>query len=48
VVFSCQTPLLRVNQRHVSAAIAAVNRLPINPIRTRIQQLNIQVAALDA
>ena len=28
-------------------AIAAVNRLPANPIRTRIQHLNIQVADLD-
>ena len=37
---------LRVNQRHHSVAIAAVNRLPINPIRTRVQHLNIQVAAL--
>ena len=38
---------LRVNQRHHSVAIAAVNRLPINPIRTRVQHLNIQVADLD-
>ncbi|MFV8241728.1 VOC family protein [Mycolicibacterium peregrinum] len=38
---------LRVNQRHHSVAIASVNRLPINPIRTRIQHLNIQVADLD-
>jgi 2,3-dihydroxybiphenyl 1,2-dioxygenase len=38
---------LRVNQRHHSVAIAAVNRLPVNPIRTRIQHLNIQVAELD-
>ncbi|HEY9303404.1 MAG TPA: VOC family protein [Mycobacterium sp.] len=38
---------LRVNERHHSVAIAAVNRLPINPIRTRIQHLNIQVADLD-
>ena len=38
---------LRVNQRHHSVAIAAVNRLPVNPIRTRIQHLNIQVADLD-
>jgi hypothetical protein len=28
-------------------AIAAINRLPVNPIRTRIQHLNIQVADLD-
>jgi hypothetical protein len=28
-------------------AIAAVNRLRVNPIRTRVQHLNIQVADLD-
>jgi 2,3-dihydroxybiphenyl 1,2-dioxygenase len=38
---------LRVNERHHSVAIAAVNRLPIDPIRTRVQHLNIQVAELD-
>ena len=38
---------LRVNRRHHSVAIASVNRLPANPIRTRIQHLNIQVADLD-
>ncbi|TGD84940.1 extradiol ring-cleavage dioxygenase [Mycolicibacterium sp. CH28] len=38
---------LRVNERHHTVAIASVNRLPINPIRTRIQHLNIQVAELD-
>ena len=38
---------LPVNQRHHSIAIAAVNRLPINPIRTRVQHVNIQVADLD-
>lgn len=38
---------LRVNERHHSVAIAAVNRLPVNPIRTRVQHLNIQVAELD-
>jgi 2,3-dihydroxybiphenyl 1,2-dioxygenase len=38
---------LRVNHRHHSIAIAAVNRLPINPIRTRVQHVNIQVAELD-
>ena len=38
---------LRVNERHHTVAIAAVNRLPINPIRTRIQHCNIQVAELD-
>lgn len=38
---------LRVNERHHSVAIAAVERLPLNPIRTRVQHLNIQVAELD-
>lgn len=38
---------LRVNRRHHSLAIAAATRLPINPIRTRIQHVNVQVAALD-
>jgi 2,3-dihydroxybiphenyl 1,2-dioxygenase len=38
---------LRVNQRHHSVAIAAVNRMPINPIRTRVQHVNVQVADLD-
>jgi hypothetical protein len=28
-------------------AIASVNALPINPIRTRIQHVNVQVATLD-
>ncbi|MGY4712225.1 VOC family protein [Mycolicibacterium sp. CBM1] len=37
---------LRVNERHHSVAIAAVNRLPLNPIRTRIQHCNVQVAEL--
>lgn len=38
---------LRVNGRHHTIAIAAVNGLPINPIRTRVQHVNIQVAELD-
>jgi 2,3-dihydroxybiphenyl 1,2-dioxygenase len=38
---------LRVNERHHSVAIAAVNRLPLNPIRTRVQHVNVQVADLD-
>ncbi|MFC9362965.1 VOC family protein [Rhodococcus sp. NPDC057014] len=38
---------LRVNERHHSVAIAAVQKLPVNPIRTRVQHLNIQVAELD-
>lgn len=38
---------LRVNNRHHSVAIAATQGLRVDPIRTRIQHLNIQVAALD-
>jgi len=38
---------LRVNERHHTVAIAAVNRLRLNPIRTRVQHLNIQVGELD-
>ncbi len=38
---------LRVNERHHSVAIASVNALPINPIRTRVQHVNIQAATLD-
>lgn len=38
---------LRVNERHHSLAIAAMNSLRLNPIRTRVQHLNIQVAGLD-
>jgi 2,3-dihydroxybiphenyl 1,2-dioxygenase len=38
---------LRVNKRHHSVAIAAVNRMRLNPIRTRVQHLNVQVADLD-
>lgn len=38
---------LRVNERHHSVAIANIRGLPIDPIRTRVQHLNIQVATLD-
>ncbi len=38
---------LRVNERHHSIAIANVVGLPIDPIRTSIQHMNIQVATLD-
>ncbi|GGN36322.1 VOC family protein [Streptomyces fuscichromogenes] len=38
---------LRVNERHHSIAIAAVRGLPIDPVRTRVQHLNIQCAGLD-
>lgn len=38
---------LRVNERHHSVAVASVRGLPIDPIRTRVQHLNIQAATLD-
>jgi 2,3-dihydroxybiphenyl 1,2-dioxygenase len=38
---------LRVNERHHSVAIASLNALPLNPIRTRVQHVNVQVATLD-
>ena len=38
---------LRVNERHHSVAIASVNLLPVNPIRTRVQHVNVQAATLD-
>lgn len=38
---------LRVNERHHSLAIAAVRGPPIDPVRTRVQHLNIQTATLD-
>ncbi|WAL67755.1 VOC family protein [Amycolatopsis cynarae] len=38
---------LRVNQRHHSIALAATRGLRLDPIRTRVQHLNIQVAGLD-
>ncbi|KPI07593.1 Biphenyl-2,3-diol 1,2-dioxygenase [Actinobacteria bacterium OK074] len=38
---------LRVNERHHSIAIAAVRGLPVDPVRTRVQHLNIQAATLD-
>lgn len=38
---------LRVNERHHSVAIASVNALPVNPIRTHVQHVNVQVATLD-
>jgi 2,3-dihydroxybiphenyl 1,2-dioxygenase len=38
---------LRVNERHHTVAIAAVNHLRMNPIRTRVQHVNVQVAELD-
>lgn len=38
---------LRVNERHHSIAIAAIQGVPVDPIRTRVQHLNIQAATLD-
>lgn len=38
---------LRVNERHHSIAIANINGVKIDPIRTSIQHMNIQVATLD-
>ncbi|HJP76467.1 MAG TPA: VOC family protein [Pseudonocardiaceae bacterium] len=38
---------LRVNERHHSVALAATQRLRVDPIRTRIQHVNVQVADLD-
>lgn len=38
---------LRFNERHHTVAIASVNRLRLNPIRTRVQHVNVQVADLD-
>ncbi|MGW0653883.1 VOC family protein [Streptomyces umbrinus] len=38
---------LRVNERHHSIAIAAVRGLPMDPVRTRVQHLNVQVSTLD-
>ncbi|MGW0886401.1 VOC family protein [Streptomyces sp. NPDC002671] len=38
---------LRVNERHHSIAVAAVRGIPIDPVRTRVQHLNIQAATLD-
>jgi len=38
---------LRVNNRHHSVAVAATQGLRVDPVRTRIQHLNIQVAELD-
>ncbi|GLP66467.1 hypothetical protein TUSST3_30870 [Streptomyces sp. TUS-ST3] len=38
---------LRVNDRHHSIAVAAIRGLPIDPIRTRVQHLNIQADSLD-
>ena len=38
---------LRVNERHHSVAIASTQGLRLDPVRTRIQHLNVQVAELD-
>ncbi|WP_211168079.1 VOC family protein [Brevibacterium sp. 'Marine'] len=38
---------LRVNERHHSIAIANINGIKMDPIRTSIQHMNIQVATLE-
>ncbi|MCX0275134.1 VOC family protein [Nocardia zapadnayensis] len=38
---------LRVNERHHSVAIANIRGIRIDPIRTRVQHVNIQSATLD-
>lgn len=38
---------LRVNERHHSIAVANVRGLPVDPVRTRVQHLNVQAATLD-
>lgn len=38
---------LRTDSRHHSVAIANINGVPVDPIRTSIQHMNIQVASLD-
>lgn len=38
---------LRLNERHHSMAIAATRGLRIDPIRTKVQHMNLQVATLD-
>ncbi|MHC1558287.1 VOC family protein [Actinomycetospora sp. C-140] len=38
---------LRVNERHHSVAIASTQGVRLDPIRTRVQHLNVQVAELD-
>lgn len=38
---------LRVNERHHSVAVANVHGLRIDPIRTKVQHVNIQAATLD-
>lgn len=44
---SLRIRFLRVNERHHSIAVAGVQGLRIDPIRTRIQHLNTQVESLD-
>ncbi|MEJ2865397.1 VOC family protein [Actinomycetospora flava] len=38
---------LRVNERHHSIAVASTQGLRLDPIRTRVQHLNVEVADLD-
>lgn len=44
---SLRIRFLRTDERHHSIAVAGVKGLPVDPIRTRIQHLNTQVATLD-
>lgn len=39
---------LRVNERHHSIAIANVRKVPIDPIRTRIQHMNLLTVSLES
>ncbi len=38
---------LRLNERHHSVAIAATRELRLDPIRTKVQHMNLQVANMD-
>ncbi|WP_291809542.1 VOC family protein [Limnobacter sp.] len=38
---------LRLNERHHSVAIAATRGLRLDPIRTKVQHMNLQVASMD-
>lgn len=38
---------LRLNERHHSIAIATTREIPLDPIRTKVQHMNLQGASLD-
>lgn len=42
-----QITFLRMNPRHHTLAVAETKRVRLDPIRTRVQHVNVQVAALD-